>query len=151
MLPRVQLGALRATAELEGRRGIWICDPSALYRGSIKRRWTGGLQIGGGLPDLDLSVPICPFFVCFGTPEISLSGLKRPKKSTKKKHQKIHRGNQTPKFGAWVSQSSFFADFYFLKILERMHACLSAQRCHGRSRALLEYVGLAAIVWRSSA
>ena len=31
-----------------------------------------------------------------------------------------------------------------------MQACLSAQRCHdGRSHALLEYVGLAAIVWRA--
>ena len=44
------------------------------------------------------------------------------------------------------SQGGFFGDFYFRKILEQMQACLLAQRCHdGRSHALLEYVGLAAI------
>ena len=53
------------------------------------------------------------------------------------------------RIGAGVSQSSFVADFYFWKILEQMQACSSAQRCHdGRSHALLEYVGLAAVVWR---
>ena len=48
----------------------------------------------------------------------------------------------------WGFAELIFRRFLFLKILEQMQACLSAQRYHdGRSHALLEYVGLAAIVW----
>ena len=48
------------------------------------------------------------------------------------------------------SQSGFFADFYFWKILEQTKAGLWALRCHdGRSHALLNCLCLAAIVWHA--
>ena len=48
------------------------------------------------------------------------------------------------------SQSGFFADFYFWKILEQTKGSLWALRCHnGRSHALLNCLCLAAIVWHA--
>ena len=74
--------------------------------------------------------------------------------SFRRRREKRRKGGKMRKkgenVGAGVSQSSFFADFHFWKILEQMQACISAQRCHdGRSHALLEYVGLAAVVWHA--